>query len=45
MGTKTLLVTKAIPKEILPWVDKPLIQSVVNECIAPRSTEIVFVTH
>ncbi len=33
--------TKAIPKEMLPLVDKPLIQYVVNECIAAGITEIV----
>ncbi len=37
--------TKAIPKEMLPLVDKPLIQYVVNECIAAGITEIVLVTH
>jgi len=36
--------TKAIPKEMLPLVDKPLIQYVVNECIAAGITEIVLVT-
>ncbi|HBV40887.1 MAG TPA: UTP--glucose-1-phosphate uridylyltransferase GalU, partial [Erwinia sp.] len=34
-----------IPKEMLPLVDKPLIQYVVNECIAAGITEIVLVTH
>lgn len=37
--------TKAIPKEMLPLVDKPLIQYVVNECIAAGITEIILVTH
>ncbi len=32
-------------KEMLPLVDKPLIQYVVNECIAAGITEIVLVTH
>jgi UTP--glucose-1-phosphate uridylyltransferase len=31
LGTRMLLATKAIPKEMLPLVDKPLIQYVVNE--------------
>lgn len=37
--------TKAIPKEMLPIVDKPLIQYIVNECIAAGITEIALVTH
>ncbi|RVS66411.1 UTP--glucose-1-phosphate uridylyltransferase, partial [Escherichia coli] len=31
-STRMLPATKAIPKEMLPLVDKPLIQYVVNEC-------------
>jgi len=45
LGTRMLPATKAIPKEMLPLVDKPLIQYVVNECIAAGITEIVLVTH
>lgn len=45
LGTRMLPATKAIPKEMLPVVDKPLIQYVVNECIAAGITEIVLVTH
>jgi UTP--glucose-1-phosphate uridylyltransferase len=37
--------TKAIPKEMLPVVDKPLIQYVVNEAVAAGIKEIVLVTH
>ena len=37
--------TKAIPKEMLPIVDKPLIQYIVNECVAAGIKEIVLVTH
>ncbi len=44
LGTRMLPATKAIPKT-LPLVDKPLIQYVVNECIAAGITEIVLVTH
>ena len=33
LGTRMLPATKAIPKEMLPVVDKPLIQYVVKECI------------
>ncbi|MGP1929993.1 MAG: sugar phosphate nucleotidyltransferase, partial [Arsenophonus sp. ET-DL12-MAG3] len=32
LGTRMLPATKAIPKEMLPLADKPLIQYVVNEC-------------
>ncbi|MGG5840521.1 sugar phosphate nucleotidyltransferase, partial [Huaxiibacter chinensis] len=45
LGTRMLPATKAIPKEMLPLVDKPLIKYVVNECIAAGITEIVLVTH
>ncbi|HHL19156.1 MAG TPA: UTP--glucose-1-phosphate uridylyltransferase GalU [Thiothrix sp.] len=45
LGTRMLPATKAIPKEMLPVVDKPLIQHIVNECVAAGITEIVLVTH
>ncbi|WP_319781520.1 UTP--glucose-1-phosphate uridylyltransferase GalU [Oceanisphaera sp. IT1-181] len=45
LGTRMLPATKAIPKEMLPIVDKPLIQYVVNEAVAAGITEIVLVTH
>ncbi len=45
LGTRMLPATKAIPKEMLPVVDKPLIQYVVNECVAAGIREIVLVTH
>ncbi|KAA9001813.1 UTP--glucose-1-phosphate uridylyltransferase GalU [Affinibrenneria salicis] len=45
LGTRMLPATKAIPKEMLPLVDKPLIQYVVNECIAAGINEIILVTH
>ena len=45
LGTRMLPATKAIPKEMLPLVDKPLIQYVVSECIAAGINEIVLVTH
>ena len=45
LGTRMLPATKAIPKEMLPLVDKPLIQYVVNECIAAGIYEIILVTH
>ncbi|MBC8950812.1 UTP--glucose-1-phosphate uridylyltransferase GalU [Xenorhabdus sp. TS4] len=45
LGTRMLPATKAIPKEMLPLVDKPLIQYVVNECIKAGINEIILVTH
>lgn len=45
LGTRMLPATKAIPKEMLPIVDKPMIQYIVNECIAAGIREIVLVTH
>ncbi|MCO4322440.1 UTP--glucose-1-phosphate uridylyltransferase GalU [Aliidiomarina quisquiliarum] len=45
LGTRMLPATKAIPKEMLPLVDKPLIQFIVEECAAAGMTEIIFVTH
>ncbi|KJY86254.1 UTP--glucose-1-phosphate uridylyltransferase [Pseudoalteromonas piscicida] len=45
LGTRMLPATKAIPKEMLPIVDKPLIQYVVDEAAAAGIKEIVLVTH
>lgn len=45
LGTRMLPATKAIPKEMLPIVDKPLIQYVVNEAITAGVKQIVLVTH
>ncbi len=45
LGTRMLPLTKAIPKEMLPVVDKPLIQYIVEECAAAGLTEVIFVTH
>lgn len=45
LGTRMLPATKAIPKEMLPLVDKPLIQYIVDECIAAGIKQIVLVTH
>ena len=44
-GSRMLPATKAIPKEMLPVVDKPMIQYIVHECIAAGIKEIVLVTH
>jgi UTP--glucose-1-phosphate uridylyltransferase len=45
LGTRMLPATKAIPKEMLPVVDKPLIQYVVNECVQAGLKQIILVTH
>jgi UTP--glucose-1-phosphate uridylyltransferase len=44
LGTRFLPATKANPKEMLPIVDKPLIQYAVEEAIAAGVTELIFVT-
>ena len=44
MGTRFLPVTKASPKEMLPIVDKPLIQFAVEEAAAAGITQMVFIT-
>jgi UTP--glucose-1-phosphate uridylyltransferase len=44
LGTRFLPATKASPKEMLPIVDKPLIQYAVEEAMAAGITEMIFVT-
>ncbi|NMG73945.1 UTP--glucose-1-phosphate uridylyltransferase GalU [Aromatoleum diolicum] len=44
MGTRFLPATKASPKEMLPIVDKPLIQYAVEEAVAAGITDMVFIT-
>lgn len=44
LGTRFLPATKASPKEMLPIVDKPLIQYAVEEAIAAGITELIFIT-
>jgi UTP--glucose-1-phosphate uridylyltransferase len=44
LGTRFLPATKAMPKEMLSLVDKPLIQYGVEEAVAAGCTEIIFVT-
>ena len=44
LGTRFLPATKAIPKEMLTVVDKPLIQYAVEECIASGIEHVIFVT-
>ena len=44
MGTRFLPATKASPKEMLPVVDKPLIQYAVEEALAAGARRLVFIT-
>jgi UTP--glucose-1-phosphate uridylyltransferase len=44
LGTRFLPATKASPKEMLPIVDKPLIQYAVEEAVAAGITELIFIT-
>ena len=44
LGSRFLPATKAQPKEMLPIVDKPLIQYAVEEAVAAGITELIFIT-
>lgn len=44
MGTRFLPATKAMPKEMLPIVDKPIIQYIVEEAVASGITDIILIT-
>ena len=44
LGTRFLPATKAMPKELLPIIDKPIIQYAVEEAIEAGITELVFIT-
>ena len=44
LGTRFLPATKAQPKEMLPLVDKPIIQYVIEEAVAAGLTKIIIVT-
>jgi UTP--glucose-1-phosphate uridylyltransferase len=44
LGTRFLPATKVVPKEMLPVVDKPLIQYAVEEAVAAGARKLVFVT-
>src|SRR5699024_1645436 len=44
LGTRFLPVTKAMPKEMLPIVDKPTIQYIVEEAVASGIEDIIIVT-
>ena len=43
-GTRFLPVTKSMPKELLPIIDKPLIQYAVEEAISAGIDTLIFVT-
>src|SRR6202163_1165385 len=44
LGTRFLPATKAVPKEMLPVVDKPLIQYAVDEALAAGADTLIFIT-
>lgn len=44
LGTRFLPATKAMPKELLPIIDKPVIQYAVEEALAAGITDLIFVT-
>ncbi len=43
-GTRFLPATKAMPKEMFPIIDKPVIQFIVEECLSANIDNIIFVT-
>lgn len=44
LGTRVLPASKALPKEMLPIVDKPVIQYLVEECVQAGITDILIIT-
>lgn len=44
LGTRVLPASKVVPKEMLPLVDKPTLQYIVEEAVAANIEEIIFVT-
>ena len=44
LGTRFLPATKAMPKEMLPLIDKPVIQYVVEEAVDTGLTDILMIT-
>lgn len=44
LGSRFLPATKSIPKEMLPIIDKPLIQYAVDEAIDAGFSELIFIT-
>lgn len=45
LGTRFLPVTKSVPKEMLPIIDKPTIQFIVEEALAAGIEEVLFITN
>ena len=45
LGSRLLPATKVIPKEMLPILDKPIIQYVVEECISAGFKNVNLITH
>lgn len=45
LGTRMFPISKSIPKEMLPLVDKPIIQYIIDECIASGIHKIILVTN
>ena len=45
LGTRVLPASKSIPKEMLPIVDKPAIQYIVEECVRAGITDILIITN
>lgn len=43
-GTRFLPATKAMPKEMFPIIDKPVIQFIVEECLSANIENVIFVT-
>ena len=44
MGTRFLPITKSVPKEMLPIVDKPTLSYIIDECIDSGITDILLIT-
>lgn len=44
LGTRALPASKVVPKELLPLVDKPVLQYIVEEAVAAGIEEVIFVT-
>src|SRR6266567_1256453 len=44
LGTRVLPASKVIPKELLPLVDKPILQYIVEEAVDAGIEEIIFIT-
>src|ERR1700751_5021347 len=44
LGTRVLPASKVVPKEMLPLVDKPILQYIVEEAVNAGIEEIIFVT-